>query len=74
MRVARGETAELLHGGVLHFGEIKTCGVGGITLHDRVADFCPAVAAVPGKQPSWCPAPLQEGIWGDAPTHGFMEV
>lgn len=74
MRVACGETAELLHGGVLHFSKIKTCGVGGITLYNRVADFCLAVAAAPGKLPSWCPAPLGEDIQGDAPTHGFMDV
>lgn len=74
MRVARGETAELLHGGVWHCSEIKTRGVGGIPLHSRVADFCPAAAAVTGKQPSWCPGPLGEGIQGDTPTQGFMDV
>lgn len=80
MTVVYGETAELLHragwgGGVLHLSEIKMCRVGGVTLHNHVADHCLAVA-VPGKQPCWYPAssgsfPLREGIQGAAPTQSY---
>ena len=69
MRVANGKTAELLHQGVLHFNEIeKTSRVGGITLHNPVAVFWTAVAAQ-CELHSQCPAPLEVGLLGDAPTH-----